>query len=220
MAKKKNARGFSGRRSKIDPFADIVGTVSDKEVAAKAGVSPENVRTWRKRRGIPATWRGEGDAAPTAAAALKAETAKPKRRKGKPKRRKSKLDPYRKQLGVLPDKEISELSGTSVENVRAYRKRHKIAAKWQQAAAEAPAPKAKKAPAKSAPAAKPAKPPRRKASPRNWAFRITADVGGDTKEYVTFGADVVEAARVAKERLGASHSDAFVQKIEVLGVAL
>ena len=195
-----------------------MGTVSDKEIAAKAGVSPENVRTWRKRRGIPASWRGGDSAAP---ASTRATPGSKKARRGKkPRRRKSRLDPYRKELGLLPDKQVAELAGVSPENVRAYRKRHGIKAQWQSAVTH-PATQPVAMPSKSpravlAPAAK----RRSTNSARSWAFRVTADVGGEEKEYVTLGADVVEAARVARERLSASHAEAFVRKIEVVGVAL
>ena len=88
------------RRSKVDPFFDQLGEVPDTEIAKLAGVTPENVRAYRKRRGIPARWRGKGQS------------------KGKPtsvprgpssarasKRRKTKLEPFLDQLGVLPDAE-------------------------------------------------------------------------------------------------------------------
>ena len=132
------------RPSKVDPFIDKVGVLPDKEVAVLAGVTPENVRAYRKRRGIPARWRGEGEAdeshsqaaeAPTAAGATP-KASKP--RKG----RKTKLDPYLDKLGVLPDQEVAELAGVTVGNVRAYRYRHGIPGpgRGRRAKATAPAP--------------------------------------------------------------------------------
>lgn len=47
------ARVFRGRRSALDPYADLLGVVADQDVARMAGVTPENVRTYRQRRGIP-----------------------------------------------------------------------------------------------------------------------------------------------------------------------
>lgn len=41
------------RISKIDPYAQILGTASDRSVAERAGVSIQAVRDYRKRRGIP-----------------------------------------------------------------------------------------------------------------------------------------------------------------------
>jgi len=109
------------RRSKVDPFADQLGEVPDTEIAKLAGVTPENVRAYRKRRGIPAKWRGEGQGD---AKAMRTPT-RAKRAKGG-KRRKTKLEPYLDQLGVLPDTEVAELAGVTVGNVRAYRYRHGI----------------------------------------------------------------------------------------------
>ncbi len=230
---------FKGRRSKIDPFTHLVGNTPDQEVAALAGVSAENVRTWRRRRGIPATWPGASGSEPGVAAAAK--TAAPKRstkKRKKPNRRKSKLDPYRAHLGEKTDREVAEMADVTVENVRAYRKRHNIAASWQNAAkgtepqatvaAEGPkAATAPKAPRGAATKVAPRTPPapaattsaRSKGPARSWAFRVTASVGGVEKQYVTIGADVVEAAQNARDRL-ALQGEAFVEKIEVVGVAL
>ncbi|MFZ5478324.1 MAG: hypothetical protein ACOZNI_16270 [Myxococcota bacterium] len=41
------------RASKLDAFLDLVGQLPDAEVAARAGVTPEAVRLYRTRRGIP-----------------------------------------------------------------------------------------------------------------------------------------------------------------------
>lgn len=45
------------RPSRLDAFRALVGQVSDREVAERAGVTPENVRMYRLRRGIQAAWR-------------------------------------------------------------------------------------------------------------------------------------------------------------------
>ena len=42
------------RRSKLDAYADIIGVLTDAEVARKAGTSGEAVRAFRKRHGIEA----------------------------------------------------------------------------------------------------------------------------------------------------------------------
>jgi len=54
---KKKKRNPSRRRSKLDPFYDDLGKVPDAEIAAKAGVTPENVRAYRSRHGIEANYR-------------------------------------------------------------------------------------------------------------------------------------------------------------------
>ena len=206
---KDRKRAFKGRKSKVDAVAHLVGKVPDRELAEQIGVTPENVRTWRKRRGIEPTWKTD-EAAPAPM-----PRRSPKRGK-KPRRRKSKLDPYRAELGTVPDRVVAEKAGVTAENVRTYRKRHGIESSWRQAS---------EAPAKPAPAAKPAaKPARQRRSgptppPRGWAFRVTAEIDGAEREYVTFGADVVEAATVARDRL-ARGGNARIKKIEVVGVAL
>jgi hypothetical protein len=54
------------RKSRLDPFVDRIGVLPDREVAALAGVTPENVRAWRVRRDVPAGWRKPAARAPDA----------------------------------------------------------------------------------------------------------------------------------------------------------
>lgn len=49
------------RASKLDPYTDLIGNVPDREVAAMAGVTAENVRAFRRRHDIPALWRDGAD---------------------------------------------------------------------------------------------------------------------------------------------------------------
>ncbi|MFN7146225.1 MAG: hypothetical protein ACK4YP_20805, partial [Myxococcota bacterium] len=58
-------RPFRGRRSALEAYAEMLGKVPDADVARLAGVTAENVRTYRQRRNIPATWQQgtEGEAA-------------------------------------------------------------------------------------------------------------------------------------------------------------
>ena len=42
------------RKSKLDPYAHLIGKMPDKEVAAMAGTTPDGVRMYRLRHGIPA----------------------------------------------------------------------------------------------------------------------------------------------------------------------
>lgn len=63
------------RSSRLDAFLELVGVLPDREVAQRAGMSTENVRMYRARRGIPARWRGEGDDASGEAVALRAPVA-------------------------------------------------------------------------------------------------------------------------------------------------
>lgn len=47
----------SRRRSRIDPFEDLLGQVPDRVIAERAGVSLNAVRNYRVKRGIPAAGR-------------------------------------------------------------------------------------------------------------------------------------------------------------------
>ncbi len=115
--------GATGRKSKITPFHDQVGTIPDKEVASLAGVSTEAVRMYRRRRGIE----------------LNVEKKTVKKKKRSPSRRKSRLDPYFDQLGRVPDAEIAAKAGVTPENVRAYRARHGIKADYRKRGSNAEA---------------------------------------------------------------------------------
>ncbi len=212
------AKSFSPRKSKLDQYRDIVGTLSDKDVADRAGVTSENVRTYRLRRGIPASWRGETteqlQAKRASAVAAKATKAAAKPRK----RRASALDPYQDRLGRIPDRRVAELAGVSAENVRAYRKRHGIPAYWRgDGAAKAPS---GGAPAKPAARATRKATKRSEASGRRYAYKVSADVQGTTREYVAFGTDMAEAAALATQRLADLHPGAMLRTISVVGVAL
>ena len=68
VASAKAAKVPGRRRSALDPHIGLIGKLSDAEVAALAGVTPENVRAFRNRHGIAASYRG-GSAAPAAAPA-------------------------------------------------------------------------------------------------------------------------------------------------------
>lgn len=41
------------RKSKLDPYRALIGTVPDRDVGLLAGVSPDGVRMYRSRNGIP-----------------------------------------------------------------------------------------------------------------------------------------------------------------------
>lgn len=62
--KKEPASSPTGRTSRLDAFAEIIGALPDREVAERAGMTTENVRMYRQRRGIAATWR-TSDPGPT-----------------------------------------------------------------------------------------------------------------------------------------------------------
>lgn len=51
---------FRGRRSALDAYVEMLGKVPDADIAKLADVTPENVRTYRTRRGIAASWPEAG----------------------------------------------------------------------------------------------------------------------------------------------------------------
>lgn len=228
------------RKSQLDDYADIVGVLSDKEVAERSGVTPESVRTFRMRRVIPASWRGETEEQLLARLAEKGQLPTPtkprRKRKKKRKQRASKLDPVKHLLGQMPDRQLADMAGVSPENVRAYRKRRNIPAVWRDAAtAPAPTPPSAKAPA---PAKAAPKPSRSKAAPKaslalqstvrpsaapavqpdGFAWRLIAMVGEDKREYVTFGGTMLDAVERGTEQLARLHRGGRI--IEVNQIAL
>ncbi len=64
------------RKSKIDPFAELVGKVPDRVVAEKAGVTLNAVRNYRASRGIPSS-RQRAKEMREAAAAQTAQAGQP-----------------------------------------------------------------------------------------------------------------------------------------------
>ncbi|MBM4389479.1 MAG: hypothetical protein FJ090_00015 [Deltaproteobacteria bacterium] len=64
------AKAFHGRKSKLDPYVHLLGKLPDAEIATRAGVTTENVRAYRSRRGInPSKPNAPAKAAPVAPAA-------------------------------------------------------------------------------------------------------------------------------------------------------
>ncbi len=71
-------KAFHGRKSKLDPYLHLLGKVSDADIAARAGVTTENVRAYRTRRGINASKAAAAvavQAAPAAPAKVEAKAA-------------------------------------------------------------------------------------------------------------------------------------------------
>lgn len=77
-----DAAGFRGRKSALDPYLHLLGKMSDKEIAALANVSAENVRAYRMRRSIGSARASHKDEAsvveaPVAAVVTPSEVAAP-----------------------------------------------------------------------------------------------------------------------------------------------
>lgn len=125
VAQSSKAKGKGSGRSKLDAHRDIIGVLSDAEVAGRAGVTPEAVRVYRQRHDIPSK-RSVAASAPSAAKASAVEDDKKVAQ-----RRSSKLDHYMDLVGTLPDREVATMAGVTPENVRAFRRRHDIPARWR-----------------------------------------------------------------------------------------
>lgn len=202
----------TSRKSKLDSCVHLIGTLPDKEVAEQAGVTAENVRTYRIRRAIPAAWRGE-----TSTDLARKQTARtrgkkrpaPKQRKPRP----SKLDPWKHLLGEVPDKQLAEMAGVSAENVRSYRLRRGIAARWRGEPPGAASPSTRSPDEPAVPAAA-------QDNGSRWAFRVVAEVEGARREFVAFAPDMAAAARRVGEELSLRHTTVFLREISVVGEAL
>lgn len=69
-------RAFAGRRSRLDPFVHLLGVETDAAVAQLAGLTVENVRSYRVRRGI-STAASKRRGAPSERPAKEAPPASP-----------------------------------------------------------------------------------------------------------------------------------------------
>ncbi len=212
------------RRSKLDPFMEQVGLLPDKQVAVLAGVTPENVRAFRKRRGIPAGWRGEGSTGSTAEASRFASSG-PARR--------GKLSAHAEQIGILTDARISDLAGTTPGNVRAFRKRHGIPARWRGEGQALPNERAILAleagldgsGATAAPVVEDLPPepddlpaPLQLGSLEGYAIKVVSSTGESS--FVVVGGDIVDAARKAVQGLKRRGIEGKVVEVRFLATAL
>jgi hypothetical protein len=203
------------RKSKIDPYAELLGQSPDSEIAKLAGVTTEAVRMYRRRRGV----------APARRRATKTAAKKPGRRR-------SRLDPFYDLLGKIPDAEVAEKAGVTAENVRAYRSRHGIAAQYRvrrgrkrkaaPAPAPAPAPMAQAAPVAEAPVAEapvaeaPVAAPADDRPLRAWEVVVE----GESTVWIVSAPALDEAAKKALVALAKRRPGAAVSAIRLLGLAL
>ncbi len=112
------------RTSKLDDFRDVLGTVSDREVARLAGVNRTTVVLYRQAHDIPACPRTK----PAPAATVRLEAPVPEPPAAAPATRTSKLDHHRDLLGQVSDEEVAAVAGVSRKTVLLYRKEHNIPA--------------------------------------------------------------------------------------------
>lgn len=246
-------------RSKLDAFKDLIGTVTDAEVAAMAGVTAEAVRIYRRRHGMSSRRevqaRAEAVAQATVAPVAVVEVAPAADEtasdadssKKSPQRRSSKLDSYMDLVGTLPDREVATMAGVTPENVRAFRRRHNIPARWRDEGdegrvSEAPAAEivetvetvevavevaetpavhvVDSAPAETAPTAPVVEVPAPQATGTLHGYAVHVHTGGGTLEYLIVSTDIASAATGAMRALASRHSDAEVTSIRHLGPAL
>ncbi|MFK7929708.1 MAG: hypothetical protein AB8H79_16060 [Myxococcota bacterium] len=68
-----------GKASKLDPYFHLIGKAPDADIASRAGVTPNAVAAFRRRRGIPSyrEYLASSGGAPAPAAALAAAPARP-----------------------------------------------------------------------------------------------------------------------------------------------
>jgi hypothetical protein len=137
-----------------------------------------------------------------------------------PRRRISKLDPYRELLGKLPDREVADKAGVTAENVRAYRRRHNIAATWQEAG-EGAGPQVRRGPGRprgSTAARRAGRPSRTAAGQQGYSVHVL--VGSTTQEYMVIAADISSAAGQAQATIRRRHPNGAITAIRHLGAAL
>ena len=232
-------------RSRLAPYLDQVGLSPDSELAALAGVTIGAVRKFRQRHGIPARWQSERSAPSSAVAATDPAAAPPRPpatgwTTRKP--RKSKLDPYLDKVGVLPDKQVAELASVTPENVRAYRTRRGIPARWRGegeplpnedailAEARGHAETAHQAPVDELPP-EPDEPPAKgssvlpapQPSPRSGhqqGYSVAVEGSHGEAEFVVVGADIAEAAKLALAAVSAGRIKGTVVGMRFLAQVL
>lgn len=140
---------FVPDKSVLAAHRNRLGKEPDQKIADQAGVSRTLVVNYRKKLGIPA-YQGHKGAVPATKPMAAPLDDRPFRG------RRSALDPFRHQLGTVPDAEIARLAGVTAENVRTYRQRRLIAPAWQSGDAPPAPPEVHavvSAPAHNAPAA-------------------------------------------------------------------
>jgi hypothetical protein len=184
-AEQKPRRG--GPTSALDAYLHLLGTMSDRDVARRAEVTPAAVAQYRRRRGIGsfAASKNEETPAPTLNS-----------RQGG-----SSLDDHLHLVGTRPDAEVAKIAGLSRSAVTQYRKRRGITAFAPKVARDEAQPVA--APPREAPRApvvREAPEPtvaRATASHRAVSFIVKVRRGEIEADYLVVGPDLAAAAAQA-----------------------
>lgn len=226
---KKFRRG--GKKSVIDDHIHLLGTMSDGDVALRAGATREAVSQYRRHRNIPAFRDGRGNVdgndsfeaneAPTNPKATANPSVPEVKRTGK----RSAIDNYYDLLGTMTDQEVANKAGVSVAAVAKYRRRRGITASQprstsggQSAVSAAAAPVAAPAAASVTEkvAAKPAAAPAKRAAGSLVAFVVVIRAGGNDKSFIVTGADITEAASSASKAAGGGEIVRIERYLDVL----
>lgn len=205
------AKAFRGRRSALDEYMDVLGKLPDADIAKMAGVTAENVRTYRNRRGIAATWQpapartevasaapAPAPAAPVPAPAPPAPAAELAPKATRP--RKAAAAPVPVEAPAPVATVVTPPIAPAAEPVAPP-------------AAPAPAPAASAAPAPVAPAPAPAAPAASSAA-SNTVFLVVVDTDQGQRSYAILGADIADAAATASARVSASFAGATIRSIQ------
>ncbi|MEL6343861.1 MAG: hypothetical protein AAFV53_12060 [Myxococcota bacterium] len=229
-ADKKKSSKPRRRRSKIDAFRDEVGKIPDAIIAEKAGVSVEGVRMYRRRHDIalePSARRRRGSrkrtedtevAAPVAAEVIATPAADAPAEKRTKRPRRSKIDPFRDEVGQVPDSEIAVMAEVTPEAVRMYRRKHNIPATWRDTGADSadvsedtasPAPVVESQPA-----------PVRMTNADLQGYAVSIIHKGKTQEHIVLAGNIAEAAGRAVAAISAGQTTGEIGAIRHLGPAL
>lgn len=192
---------FRGRKSALDKFLHMLGTRPDAEIAALANVTPENVRTYRTRRGIPSTWRQADASAPVAAPVAKSAKASKNGNTG--------VAPSPAPQAPVATASTPALVATTPEVTTV-----------SEPVAKSPVPAA--APVEVAPVSEPVAPapvaPVATAAPvvdgTLIAFQVILESEGTTLRYVVVGTDIAAAAGTTLAGLARRHPGYDVRSIE------
>lgn len=202
-------RPFRGRRSALDPFLGQLGSLPDAEIARLAGVTAENVRTYRQRRNIAPVWQaGDPPVAPPPATATpasrgasaikagtvaKAGSAGPKRAPAAPVA----------SVDALPSLAAEEFAEAAAEAAVAP-----LEAPAEPAQAPMPAAKTlavsttRKAPALPS------------SSASGTAFLVLVDTDQGPRSYALIAADIGAAATAAAARIASRHPGATIRAVQ------
>jgi len=111
------------KKSKIDPFRELVGQWPDAAIAAKAKLTISAVRAYRRKHGISAYNAKSASASNVRKPQMAKRAAAVSSQKKPARESRSRVAAFADQLGVLTDTAIAAKAGLTIGAVRAYRVR-------------------------------------------------------------------------------------------------